>query len=121
MPSLFQILFAMQVLLHHPVLDDGIEPVMQPVLAASSELEIGPITPQDIELIYFRWGVKNERLIWHTSVRLGVIQTPSRFMNVLGNVESAIADDLLVLIKSSEGSFGMRVSRVQKIRYKMAQ
>lgn len=121
MPSFIQIFFALQALLHHPVLDDGIDPVMQPVIAADSKLEIGPITPQDIEQIYFHWGVKNEQLLWHTSYRLGFSQTPARFMSFLGNVESAISDDLLILIKSNDGSFGMRVSRVQKIRYKMVQ
>jgi hypothetical protein len=115
------IVFALRALLNAPALDDGIDPIMQPVIAHDSALQIDPITLQDIEQVYFRWGIKNEKVLGHTSVRLGLSKTPARFMNILGNVESGISDDLLVLVKSTDGFIGLRVSRVQKIRYKMVQ
>ena len=119
MSNLVTLVFAVQALLHCPALDDGIAPIMQPIIADGSDLEIAPISLQDIEQIYCRWRFKNDKLLGYTSVRLGYSKTAARFMNILGNVESGISDDLLILVKSTEGSVGLRIARVQKIRYKM--
>lgn len=121
MSNFLTIVFVLFALPNAPALDDGIDPIMQPVIAHDTELQIGPITRQDIEQVYFRWGIKNEQVLGHTSVRLGLSRTPARFMNILGNVESGISDDLLVLVKSTDGAIGLRVAKVQKIRYKMVQ
>jgi hypothetical protein len=121
MPSFFTIAFAIRALIYSPALDAGIDPIMQPILADGSKLQIEPITRQDIEQINFHWGVRNETVIGHASIRLGVTKTAARFLNILGNVESGISDDLLILLKSTDRSIGLRVARVQKIRYKMVQ
>ena len=121
MPGMLTFVFAIGSLLHCPALDDGIEPIMQPVIADGSKLQIEPIKREDIEQIYFRWGVRNEKLLGHASIRLGFTLTAARFMNLLGNVESGLSDDLLILMIQSNQSVGLRVARVQKIRYKMLQ
>ena len=121
MSSFVTIVFAIRALLHCPALDDGIDPIMQPVIADGSKLQIEPITLQDIDQIYFRWGIKTEKLLGHASIRFGFSKTAARFMNILGNVESGISDDLLIVIKSTDRSVCLRVARVQKIRYKMVQ